>query len=79
MASTKTTPKEIYSSVSPIDEELLNVEQAVKALESDVNDALLAVNASIKALRKSMTSNELVVTPRQFANQEQAEYKEIRL
>lgn len=80
MASNKTTSGQIYDSVAPIDEDLLNVEQAVKALESDMNDALIAVNASIKALRKSMTANELVVTPRQFANQEQEEpYKEIRL
>ena len=57
--------------VSPIDEEILNVEQAVKALNESMKDSLLAVNASLAALRKAMTAKELVVTPRQFANQEE--------
>lgn len=81
MASTP-TPKSsepVYDSVAPIDEDLLNVEQAVKALEESLKDSLISVDAALKALRKSMTKKELVVTPRQFANQERAEYKEVRL
>ena len=73
MASTP-TPKgsgPVYDSVAPIDEDLLNVEQAVKALEESVNDSLISVNAAIKNLREAMSKRELVVTPRQFANQKQ--------
>lgn len=80
MASTP-TPKgsePVYDSVAPIDEDLLNVEQAVNALEEAIKDSLATVDASLVALRESMTKKELVVTPRQFANQEQ-EYKEVRL
>lgn len=81
MASTP-TPKgsePVYDSVAPIDEDLLNVEQAVNALEESLKDSLISVDAALKALRKSMTKKELVVTPRQFANQEQETYKEVRL
>lgn len=67
--------------VSPIDEQILNVEQTIKALNDNVQDSLIAINAAVKALRKSMTKAELVETPRQFANQEEetAEFPFVRM
>lgn len=63
--------------VAPIDEQILNVEQAAKALEESVNASMKALNASIKALRKSLTKAELVETPRQFANQEKEQTEDL--
>lgn len=63
--------------IAPLDEQILNVEQAAKALEESVNDSMIALNASIKALRKSMTKAEIVETPRQFATNQKEQTEDL--